>query len=623
MRYYKKMLVVLLSVTTVFVLSIMIMFLVINTRTNRTIFDEQIQTNSRQLGEHTDTRLESSVQLARLVAISDHTIRYMTHGEQQQPLHFNRLQLFNYFRTVNIISPVVKNAVAISTFRDEYVIRVDGVGFTPTFLNQFNLTQARLDTLLDSFERAFHSQTAFIAVDGNEGREYIIVRYEPIPMAFNNPIYVFVSYTENQFFSQDILRNTSGFAVFLRDELVAYSGCFSKEAILEADTGQSLPRITSYSVQSTVPGFRFLYLTETPSMITSTFWGILFLGVFTLAGVILLMIQLTKRMHLPIRELLEISGSNYAGDEFDYIKNAMLSIHQSMESMSDEISRNNEWAERMFFLDLLSNKPVGHTNMEKFIPKNNKSYVAIVLKHNKSDDDFDLPQNMMYLFQQKIEQYLAPIINTHPFSKNVDISFDMRALLLATEDINGLAGQLEDALLLAESEHKLDFTAAIGTPVTSLTEISASYMKAQKRLRDGSKHGAKVICMDEPIPSKQDAEKPKKKLDPAIKEKMIQFIKENYVKDISLLDLADHLNLTKNYVSMLFKDVVGNNFKDYLNQTRYEKACELLQENPNRKLKDVAEQVGCNKDILARLFVRYGGMLPSNYQKSVEKESKQ
>jgi len=622
MRYYKKMLVVLLSITTVFVLSIMTMFLVINTRASRTHFDEQIQAYSRQLSEHTDSRLASSVQLARLVAISDHTIRYMTHGEQQQPLHFNRLQLFNYFRTVNIISPVVKNAVAISTFRDEYVIRVDGVGFMTTFLNQFNLSQAQLDALIDGFERAFHSQTAFITVDGKEGREYIIVRYEPIPVAFNNPIYVFASFTESQFFSGDILRDTSGFAVFLQDELVAWSGYFSQEAILQADAGKLLPRVTSYAVQSTVPGFRFLYLTETPDVITSTFWGILLLGICALACVILLMTQLAKRMHLPIRELLKISGSNYAGDEFDYIKNAMLSIHQSMENMSNEISRNEEWAERVFFLDLLSDKPVNSTDAEKFIPEIDSCFVTVVLKQNQSEDDFDLPQNMMYLFQQKIEQYLTPIASAYPFAKSVDISFDMRALLLATKDINSLAGQLEDALLLAESEHKLNFTAAIGTPVTSLTEVSASYMKAQKRLRDGFKHGAKVICVDEPIPMRQDAEKPKKKLDPAIKEKMTQFIKENYIKDISLLDLADHLNLTKNYVSMLFKDVVGSNFKDYLNHTRYIKACELLQENPSRKLKDVAELVGCNKDILARLFVRYGGMLPSNYQKNVEKGDK-
>ena len=100
----------------------------------------------------------------------------------------------------------------------------------------------------------------------------------------------------------------------------------------------------------------------------------------------------------------------------------------------------------------------------------------------------------------------------------------------------------------------------------------------------------------------------------SLRDKMLQFIDENSNKDISLLDLADYLNLSRNYVSTLFKDATGRNFKDFLNKHRFEMACGIIDENPMKKLKDVAAQVGCSTDVFIRIFMRYGGMRPHEYQ---------
>ncbi|HVI39812.1 MAG TPA: helix-turn-helix domain-containing protein, partial [Anaerovoracaceae bacterium] len=100
-----------------------------------------------------------------------------------------------------------------------------------------------------------------------------------------------------------------------------------------------------------------------------------------------------------------------------------------------------------------------------------------------------------------------------------------------------------------------------------------------------------------------------------IAERMLDYVRKNYHKDISLFDLADYLNLSRNYVSTLFKSATGRNFKDYLSEYRYEIACGILREQPDIKIKEVAERVGCNTDILSRLFLRYAGMSPSDYQR--------
>lgn len=107
--------------------------------------------------------------------------------------------------------------------------------------------------------------------------------------------------------------------------------------------------------------------------------------------------------------------------------------------------------------------------------------------------------------------------------------------------------------------------------------------------------------------------------------KMLAYVHEHYMQEITLFDLADYLNLSRNYVSTLFKSSTGRNFKDYISEYRHSKACQLISENPDMKIKEVAELVGCNTDALSRLFLRYSGMLPNDYRQqailSTERES--
>ncbi len=105
----------------------------------------------------------------------------------------------------------------------------------------------------------------------------------------------------------------------------------------------------------------------------------------------------------------------------------------------------------------------------------------------------------------------------------------------------------------------------------------------------------------------------------ALKIKMQQFIAENYNKEISLFDLADALNVSKNYASTLFKKLTDQNFKDYLAEYRFNIACEIIKNNPRIKIKTVSSQVGCNPDILHRLFLKYAKCSPSEYQKDLQK----
>jgi len=102
---------------------------------------------------------------------------------------------------------------------------------------------------------------------------------------------------------------------------------------------------------------------------------------------------------------------------------------------------------------------------------------------------------------------------------------------------------------------------------------------------------------------------------PALSEKMLAFVDDNFHRNIALTNLAEHLNLTPNYVSTLFRNEIGSNFKEYLNRRRFAHAAALLETNRRVKIKDVAEQSGCSVDILGRLFLRYSGVSPQEYRR--------
>lgn len=95
---------------------------------------------------------------------------------------------------------------------------------------------------------------------------------------------------------------------------------------------------------------------------------------------------------------------------------------------------------------------------------------------------------------------------------------------------------------------------------------------------------------------------------------IIEFIDNNIDKDISLMDLAQHLDLTPSYVSRLFKNIVKQNFKVYTNQRRVEIAKRILREEKNIKISELAIRVGCNNSVtFTRIFKKYTGMTPSEF----------
>lgn len=100
----------------------------------------------------------------------------------------------------------------------------------------------------------------------------------------------------------------------------------------------------------------------------------------------------------------------------------------------------------------------------------------------------------------------------------------------------------------------------------------------------------------------------------SVKIKIERYLEENYMIDISLENLADHLGHSFKYTSVLFKKVMGDNFKNYLSIYRIEKSKEIMQGNSGLRIKDLAELVGYNSsNTFIRTFRKYEGVSPGKY----------
>lgn len=109
--------------------------------------------------------------------------------------------------------------------------------------------------------------------------------------------------------------------------------------------------------------------------------------------------------------------------------------------------------------------------------------------------------------------------------------------------------------------------------------------------------------------------------DADLSQRFLDYIHSHYNEDISLTELGNHFKRSESYISTIFKETTGENFKDYLSRYRIKKAKEILIKNPDIKTKELAAMIGCNTvATLFRLFNKYEGMSPGQFVKSNLKE---
>ena len=96
----------------------------------------------------------------------------------------------------------------------------------------------------------------------------------------------------------------------------------------------------------------------------------------------------------------------------------------------------------------------------------------------------------------------------------------------------------------------------------------------------------------------------------------LQYINEHFSENISLTDVAENINISKNYLCDIFKKELGGvTFINYVTNLRIEKAKEYLA-NTDMKMYEVSSAVGYNDyAYFSQLFKKHTGMTLSAYRR--------
>lgn len=101
-----------------------------------------------------------------------------------------------------------------------------------------------------------------------------------------------------------------------------------------------------------------------------------------------------------------------------------------------------------------------------------------------------------------------------------------------------------------------------------------------------------------------------------VAETIREYIRNNYMKEISMQDAARMMNYSDAYFCKLFKQCFDQNFTTYLTHFRMNEAKRLLQ-NQEMNVKDVSALVGySDSNYFSKVFKRITGMIPSEFRDS-------
>ena len=93
--------------------------------------------------------------------------------------------------------------------------------------------------------------------------------------------------------------------------------------------------------------------------------------------------------------------------------------------------------------------------------------------------------------------------------------------------------------------------------------------------------------------------------------KALDYIQNNFNRDISLNEISEELNISSYYFSKLFKDETGEGFVEYMTKRRVDKAKEMLKD-PQKSIKEIGSECGySDPNYFSRSFKKYTGVTPT------------
>lgn len=182
--------------------------------------------------------------------------------------------------------------------------------------------------------------------------------------------------------------------------------------------------------------------------------------------------------------------------------------------------------------------------------------------------------------------------------------------------LDRLIAETSLALLLPHMFELLAVTFRTAAQVVDFKKAGAVKLKLAKELRLVDSHEKAIAWAEQMM--LQYIELISRENSVSASQKVIQranaYIAENYNRDISLNEIAEHVHLSPSYFSRLYKQVTKVNLVDFINSVRISQAKKLLVDS-SHDIDYIAFAVGFNThNYFTTVFRRFEGMTPSEYR---------
>ncbi len=98
-------------------------------------------------------------------------------------------------------------------------------------------------------------------------------------------------------------------------------------------------------------------------------------------------------------------------------------------------------------------------------------------------------------------------------------------------------------------------------------------------------------------------------------QKAKQYVREHYREKLSLAEIAEHLNISTGYLSLVFRRFTGTTLSDYIAWVKIEHAKELI-DSHQYLMYEISDMLGFeNPYYFSRVFKKVTGISPRNYEK--------
>ena len=102
--------------------------------------------------------------------------------------------------------------------------------------------------------------------------------------------------------------------------------------------------------------------------------------------------------------------------------------------------------------------------------------------------------------------------------------------------------------------------------------------------------------------------------------KSIKFINHAFTQDLPISQIAEASGVTREYFCKLFKEQTGQTCISYINDLRINRACDLMTQNPHKKIEEISLECGFRTlTYFNRVFKQKLNLSPSEYRQKVSK----